>query len=264
MKKYVILLLLLLPFICFSQTFTRTISFRGASIYPTTISTNTCSTTSTTNIYDSLIEGFEAEDGYDQTWTEVGATTNLVAGADTSALTTAKPPGNCDKAFKSVVLPMEGIETYSRTDVGLIDLDTINVSIAFNFYISSGPDTHGETYSIFGTSQTTSPFANGPNVRISNSGGNLLLDCIGASTSASITVLAGQWYTILITLDTAQAAGGCTFSIFSGGSQVSTTKTFQRLASNDLRYVFLGVPFSLSSGEDGTFYMDCVTVKTYD
>lgn len=213
-----------------------------------------CSKGQTTNQWSLLIEGFTS--GYDSNqWVEVGATTNITEGADSSALTSAKPPGACDTAWR-IVDSNDAATTRARIAVGSITNNSVIV-LGFNLYIAEGPDTMGEAYQIYGfTAATAASSVRGINLQ-NNGGGQLQLQAKGAVDSTAINVSAGQWYTVILQLDPIAGADGSTFSVYSGGSQVGTD-AFTRTDS-DIVYLHIGLVLGTAVGEEADLYFDQIT-----
>lgn len=221
------------------------------------ISAPACSTYNTTNAWDNFIEGFQTPTtGYESNvWTGVGTTANITVPADSSSLTTYKPDGACNQAFKLVV-PTDGTETYIRGDLGAsIDLDTIQTDVYFSLYVETGPD-NSESYFIFGYRQSTTPSPSASIALGKTAGGQLQLTC-----GSSVNISAGQWYVIKWSFDIAQAVGGSSMTIWSNGSEIGSV-TFQRAATTDMRYIFSGAIAGLDVNDSGTIWFDLIAIKT--
>lgn len=227
------------------------------------VSGGTCSTYDTTNAWDNFIEGFQIDtSGYESNvlysvWITNGVG-NVNYAFDSSSLTTGKPPGACNQCWR-IVLPTDGTEAWARADLGAaIDIDTIQTDLTISIYVESGPGTSKSYFiAIWGTSATAVSWAVG--LDINNNAGQLQLRARATST-VTVNISAGQWYTAVISLDTARAVGGSTLYVYSEDSLVNSG-TFQRNAS-DIRYIFIGGPNSLDSGDSGTLDFDLITIKT--
>lgn len=212
-----------------------------------------CATTQTTNVWDDLLEGFQDVDGYDNTWTQVGTTANITAGADSSALTTGKAPGQCAKAWKLIV-PTDGTETFAYWDYGSsVNLDSQAMSVTCNLYIESAP-LAADNYVIFSFRGTAIPGVIGNMVLLQNVAGVVSLNCWGQL----VTVSAGQWYTVKITLATTAASS--TFEVWSQGSLTGSATVTRDTAT--FRYLFMGATRLLETDDSGTLWFDTVAINT--
>ena len=228
--------------------------FLGGS--PPTVSV--CATTDTALPYDHFLEGFQTattgvNDG--NAWTvaaDVGTGT-IDRYYDTSALTTNKPNGCCDRAWR-IVLPTDGTETYTTWDRGTNY--TLNVGGAlthvFHLYVQTAPDP-SETYSIYryGAAATGS----GDSIQITNVAGTIQINASGQTNSSNITISTGQWYKVTLYQDTSYAGATSWISVDDG-----TQQTFQRTANYTVRYLSLGASSGLQANESGTFIIDLIAI----
>ena len=215
-----------------------------------------CASTDTALPYDHFLEGFQTtttgiNDGNAWTVAAVVGTGTVDPYYDTTALTTNKPAGACDRAWR-LVLPTDGVETYQAWDRGsAFDITTTALTVVFYLYIETAPDS-GEGYPIFryGSSSTSV----GSRVDLTNSSGTLQLTAVGQTTSAAITVTAGQWEKVTMFISTDGATAASTLAVNDG-----TPQTFQRGAA-DPRYLTLGAGSGLVSNESGTFLIDLIAI----
>lgn len=220
-----------------------------------------CSTYDTTNTWNRFIEGFGmVSTGYESNnlWSLTGTAENVTPNGDSTALTTGKPAGACNQALK-VVVPTDGTETYTATTNSLlIDLDTVQADLTLCLYVETGPDA-GEGYSIVSYRGSATP-SSSTGIRLQNTGGQIEIFARGAVNSSVINISAGQWYTVRLSFDTAQAAGGSSMTVWANGSAVGSV-TFQRQAGTDLNFLFVGAPYDLTANESGTVWFDLIGIK---
>jgi len=219
-----------------------------------------CSTYDTTNSWDDFIEGFEtATTGYESNvWTKIGTTANINEVYDSSALTDFRPPGVCSQSLY-VDIPTDGTETWLRGNLGyVIDVDTVQTDFVCSFYVVTGPGTN-EALGLVGVGQFNTGASWVANIFLQNTAGQLNVKC--SFNATTINISAGQWYTAIISMDTARAATGSTFSLFSGGSHVGTTLTGQRGAS-DIGYLYVGGFTSVDAGDNATIVYDLIGINT--
>jgi hypothetical protein len=215
-----------------------------------------CATTDTSLAHDYILEGFETattgfNDGNSLNVTENPNSDNIDGYYDTSALTTGKGTGQCNRGLQ-VVAPVGGPDTYVSWDYGsAIDVDTIQLTIRFYFYINTAPDA-SELVAIFSLAAAGPLTGVSAGVDVFNNAGSILMRAGGTDTSNWITVSTGQWYVVTITLDTARAAGGSSINV------AGSTQTFQR-TTWDPRYFHLGA-FDLGGTDSGTFTFDLLAV----
>lgn len=218
----------------------------------------------TTNAWDNFLEGFQtATTGYESNiWTGFGTTANISPAYDTTSLTTYKPPGVCNQSLH-IVVPDEGTETYIRGDLGagqIIDLDTIQTDVSLCFYLEANISGNLSSCPMF-SFNADGGFGVYNGLEIQSASSTPQIRAHGTANSNWISIATGQWYTIVISFDTAQAAGGSNIKIWSNGSQVGSTQTFQRSAV-DLRYIFCGTHDGLDANEGFTADWDIIGIKT--
>ena len=217
-----------------------------------------CATANTTNAWDELLEGFNDVDGKENTWADVGTTANITYGADSSALTTYKPTGACDKAWKLVV-PTDGTETYSGWDRGsAIDIDTLAADIYLSLYVEVKPDAN-EYFNLLDYNVTSGVSEKGILLR-SSAAAQLNVISAGASGSDAINISTGQWYVLKLHLATTAAES--TLTVWSNGALIGSVDTFTRSAGIDLRYIKIGAPFQLDANDSGTIWVDLIAIHT--
>lgn len=213
-----------------------------------------CSKTDTTNAWNAFIEGFET--GSYSNWNLVGTTANITTNYDSSALTTGKPPGACNQCLK-VIVPTDGTETYitNYLDASIVS-STWQTDVYFSFYVGAGPpDT--KRYVLFhcGTGNNAMSM-----MSITNNGGQLYVQASATDATTWRPIDATAWYTAKMKYDTAGAAGGSHFLLWSCGTNVCDD-AFDRPAFN-LQTIRLGGVSGVDSGEGGTYYFDNVLVRT--
>lgn len=218
-----------------------------------------CSTYNTTNAWDNFIEGFQAVTGYESNgWSHVGTSANITSNYNSSALTTYKPEGACNQCLH-VVAPNDGTETFARMNLGAaIDIDTIQTDIYFSFYIQTGLPSDAQYCWIAGFGSTTA--ASSVGVAITNDLGVIKIRASAANNTTFRTISAGQWYVVKISLDTAKASFGSSYTVWSNGLQI-LSDTFTRAAA-DIQYLGLGAVLALDAGETFTIDYDLLCIKT--
>lgn len=216
-----------------------------------------CATTDTTLGRDQFLEGFQTvttgvNDGNSWTYTEVGTTANIDTYHDTTALTTGKPTGACDRGMR-IVAPSDGTETYGQWNKGSeIDVDAGGLVVVFHIYVETALD---DTESVYVGGAVNGAGNTCFFVNMRNSGGNTQLQTSASTVASWTTVSTGTWVEVKVTLDAAAAAGGCsvTYNGASGG-------TFTRIAARDLQTLKLGCVSGLESGDTPTFAWDLVAI----
>jgi hypothetical protein len=216
-----------------------------------------CVTTNTALVYDHFLEGFQTtttgiNDG--NVWT-VGAAIGdgtVDPYYDTSALTTNKPAGACDRAWR-VVLPTNGTETYQVWDRGSsYTMGSAVMKIHFHLYVETAPDA-GEDYVVFRYGSSTS--STGYGFSMSNVAGTLQVLAFGQTNTAAIPINTGEWIKVLMYLDTSSAGATSYLQINDG-----TPEYYQRNTQSP-RYLTLGPAAGLVSGESGTFLIDLIAIE---
>lgn len=224
-----------------------------------------CASNQTTNHWDNFLEGFEIPvSGYESNvWTEVGTTANIQHAYDSSGLSTYKPPGDCNQCWH-IAVPNDGTETYAKGDLGAantIDLDTVQTEVTINFYLETKQPNLAAIEPILALN-ADGGFGVYTGLQYENDGANVpTIRAAGSSNSPWISIATGQWYTIVLMLDTAQAVDGSSITIWSNGSLVGAPQPFRRGAV-DLRFVWLGPHTGLGANQSCTFDVDLVAIKT--
>jgi len=215
-----------------------------------------CATTDTSLAYGHFLEGFQAatvgyNDGNAWTVDSVVGTGTVSAYYDTSALTTNKPAGACDRAWR-VVLPTDGTETYQVWDRGSsYTMGAAVLRIIFHLYIEVAPDS-GENYPVFRYGSTAT--GTGYFVSLDNVSGTLQLTAGGQTTSSAITVSSGEWIKVMLYLDTSSAGDTSYLQVNDG------TPAYYRRNTQNPRYVSLGASAGLVNNESGTFLIDLICI----
>lgn len=227
-------------------------------------STSACATTDTSLSHDEFLEGFQtATTGYNDgnAWTyTTSGTGTITPAADSSSLTSGKPDGACDQAWK-VVNPLTGSETFARADKGSwIDISSSGAVFAWYVWVDGAdfPDA-GETYYILCADNTTTPQASSLFLTgLANNSGVLQLRSYGVDQTSWVSIQSNTWNKVEVRLDASGSAAGSSM-IVNGG----TTNTFQRnSATNTFRYIDFGSPAGLQANENGTLYFDVIAVNT--
>lgn len=218
---------------------------------------SSCATTDTSIAHDELLEGFQtASTGYENTWVEYGTTANITAYADTSALTSGKPTGACDRAWKLVV-PSDGTETYAKWTRGSAISNSVTVDVVFYMYISALPAAGHPFMPFVIAGEYLDPIVR---VHIYNNYGDCLIRAQTSTSSDYISgFTAGAWHKIAIHLDATPA--NSTFTVDSG-----TAMPFTRITGpyTDISVICIGPQESLNAGDaDGiSLYIDLICVNT--
>ena len=114
---------------------------------------------------------------------------------------------------------------------------------------------------MFGYRDSTTP-ATGASMRLYNeNGGPTTIKAINSATASMFTVVLGQWYVVKYSLDTANAAEGSSFTVWSNGALIGSD-TFTRAAATDIRYIFIGADSALEAGDECTIWYDLLCIKT--
>jgi len=226
---------------------------------PVETSSPACSTSSSTNSWNRVIEGWEAAGG-ENPWTlylSPAGRTDIAfdRNADTSALTSNKPPGACNQAFHLLWYGTNATANSYYWDSGATITNTpINIECAIYCptgcvgnlgFISVGNSTYPETtraamIGMYGVASSTT---------------SILFYAYGSSAAANITLSAGQWHWVKVHLD---AAGAASASYIKAGA---SSNSFTR-SSLSSRYVHVGAASYLSVGDIGDLYVDLIAVST--
>lgn len=231
-------------------------TFRDPAFVRKTVAGSSCATTDTSIPHDELLEGFQtASTGYENTWVQYGTTANITAYADTSALTTGKPTGACDRAWK-LVIPSDGTETYAKWTRGSGISTGTTIDTVFYVYLSALP-ANGKSLYILSLSGNSYDLIG--RVHIYNNVGAGLIHWQASVNSNYVSFTAGEWHKITIHLDS--TAANSYMQVDAGTQEAFTRNT---AAGKDLREVYLMQPESLEPGDaDGvSVYIDLICVNT--
>lgn len=218
--------------------------------------TAACATSDTSLPHDTLLEGFQtATTGYENTWTETGTTANITEAADSTALTTGKPTGACNQAWK-VVFPADGTETYAQWDRGsVIDVAVTAINVVFYLLVESPMDA-GETSLILSGSETTNPSASQCfEVALGRTGSNTEVWAIGATAASKTVITTGAWHKIDVHIDT--TAANSTISV-----DEAAPNSFTRSSTWDVRYMNIGGVRGIDVNDNATIWFDVICVNT--
>lgn len=239
---------------------TLVVSVQAQEIFPgpimRTIGGTACATSDTSLPHDELLEGFQtATTGYENTWAETGTTANITAAADSTALTSGKPAGACNQAWKLVV-PTDGTETYTQWNRGSsINPTTQAATFTFYVYIETPPD-NGEVFYIFSLGSVTSPATAVARISLRNTTGTITLTAVGSSSSADVTVTTGAWHKVATYIDTSTTGNLSTLTIDGGAANGFNRNT------TAMQYLSLGATSSLEANDSGTLWFDLVCLNT--
>lgn len=214
-----------------------------------------CSTSLLTDGSDTLLEGWEG-DGTEQTWTEAGTAGRLTFGGDSSALTSGKVTGLCDKALRFDNSAGSGAENWARWDNGGdIDCNSVTVNVTFYIYIVTPMD-DAENFNIFSANPTTTiSTTDVGGIRLSRTTGVSTISARGAASSTEQSLVDGQWNKVELHFDTTAASSTITVN---GG----TPATFTRGATGIMRYFNVGALSTLDAADVCEFWIDGVQVNT--
>lgn len=227
------------------------------SIYPN--ESTACGTLNTSlTATNRLLEGFQiTTTGYEHIYsaigyTEVGTTANITPAADSTSLTSGKPTGACNQAWKLVV-PTDGTHTYAQWDNSTeIDIDASGFTATFYLYIEVAPDAT-ENYSVFRLSNSTDSGV--VSVTLNNTAGVVQVRAVGSTASNLINTATGAWHKIVVFLSTVTSS--CTIAVNDG-----TAETFTRTSNRDVQIMRFGSPLSLGAGDSGTIWFDLIALGT--
>jgi len=214
-------------------------------------SVSACSTADSLLPHDTLLEGFQNGGFETANWTSPAGSPD--PDFDTSALTSNKPVGNCNKGGDC---SYTGSARYFQHDLGSnIDLDTAAVDVYFYVWVASATSQTSRTGS-WGTSATPGSSFCGVLRLTSNGSGTTSFLMEGAVNSAAISITEGQWSLVKIHFDTTAASS---YLQINGGTQ----EAFTRSAGNiDFRYSHIGGTHGITGGENATFVVDQYAINT--
>jgi len=219
-----------------------------------------CATSDTTIPHDTLLEGFQVvTTGYENTWAAGGTGTSVTFDpyADTSAITSGKAAGQCDRAMKLTIVAADVLEQSVYYDHGTIDADTVAVNYSCRIYVTVIPDGTEVVYPV-AANNNVSPNNSGDaafRIGITTNGANVMIRARGTTDSAIIPVNINTWNLIEVHLDPTAASSTITVN---GG----TPESFTRTTAIDPRYVHIGSYGVQALGTSATLYIDSITANT--
>jgi hypothetical protein len=210
-----------------------------------------CATSDTTLPHDQLLEGWQ-NSGPENTWTSWVGTdvASFDQNFDTSALTTGKPVGACDRGLQVTVTGTAGEETiyWNRGSAVTVSLQAVDVYFYIN--VTTSPDA-GENISICNLNSTaTGSGSVMAYINVRNNAGSIEIQA-EASTSSAFTALSSGWNKCKVHLDTTAASSY--FQLNDG-----TQNTFTRLGTT-FQYVHIGAE-QHALNENITYVVDLITV----
>lgn len=233
-----------------------------------------CSYT-TPNANNKMLEGFGIKGvGYENwgipaggttnKWTVFGDSTKLFPAYNIEALTTNKPTGSCDQAFR-FINGTDGVEAVASFDFGLTnDLTSATHSnlITFNLMVESLPAA-GNEYYWFSINPGYSPSLPHEGLRMVRLSASTFR--IQWAASGSLTLNMSTWYAVRIYFDTAGSANGSSFNVWTkdpvpptgaptGGTYVGGG-SFTRPVTG-IRYILIGPMFDLETADNYTVLID--------
>lgn len=213
-----------------------------------------CATTDTTVPHDVLLEGWQTGAG-ENTWTNIGdsAKMNII---DTTAYTSGKPAGACDKAFV-LTNGTDGVEAFKLWDNGsAIVTSSTALDVVFSLYVETSPG-NNDAFIFLTANNNVSTTTASPvfDAALYNNAGTLQIGIGGTAATALYTnVTAGTWNTIKIHIDTTAANS---YWQLNGGSTIGFTN-----ANTSARYFRQGAVSALDANDTGTVIHDLLHIDT--
>lgn len=236
---------------------------RDASGRHEAVAPSGCATTDTALPHDEFLEGWQVTDG-ENTWnfTDGGSDIVLDRNSDTTALTTGKPTGACDRAIKIVADLADVTAGYYRWNRGSAITAGTDIDFYFSIYIPTGGGMQtAENLGIISFGAGTTP-ATSKRVycNLILAAGATKIYANGATSSSYVDSASNlsldAWHNIKIHTDVAADAAGSYIQIDGG-----TAKTFQR-GPNNFQYTFIGAVDSLTIGDSTTNWVDVIAINT--
>jgi hypothetical protein len=212
-----------------------------------------CSTSDTPLDHDQLLEGWQ-NTGAENTWNSwVGTeTVTFDANFDTSALTTGKDTGQCDRGVQVTVGTAAGDESLYWNRGSAVTIASNPTRFTFNIYVTTAPDA-GENFTIAAINTTTTGSGSVNTwINLRNNGGTLEVQAEGNSSSAWNALTANSWNTIVI--DLAATAANSTITVNGG-----TPATYTYLGTT-WQYFHYGAVQNHALNENAVFVLDLLAV----
>ncbi len=213
-----------------------------------------CATANTTVPHDVLLEGWQTGAG-ENTWTNIGGTSKTAI-IDTTAFTSGKPAGACDKAY-AVTNLTDGVEQFNLWDNGsAIVTSSTALDVVTYFYVETAPGS-GDAFVFLTANNNVSTVTASPvfDAVIWNNGGTLSLG-VGASiaTASYTNISSGTWNKLKVHVDTTAASS---YWNLNDGSNIGFTN-----ANTSARYFRVGAVSSLDANDTGTVFHDLIHIDT--
>ena len=222
-----------------------------------------CATSDATNLNNTMLEGW-TDGGEGKNWVVnlggAGRTDYLmVTNADTTALTSNKPPGACSTAFyMNFANGLTNITSFSYTwDNGSTIPTNYNQTVECYIFLMTNHFNNSGLLSIGNNAGVET--SRRAVILGTSSGANSQLGAYGSSASTYINVPTNEWiYTKMFT-DAAGVANGSYFIIKSSAG--TSSNNFTR-AANQTRYIHVGETAYGTIGDKAHWYLDVVGVNT--